>query len=356
MRKKLILVLLGLQIACLGPVYALTINLNNIGGVSNSPAEAGFQKAATFWETLFTDDITVNLDVGFNSLAPGVLGQASTALVSTNYTNVRNAMIADVTSNFDFIATNNLAANSTFDTFINQTSDSPNGTFNAAPYLDSDGGANNSNIFMSLANARALGIFSAQDTNVDGIISFSNNHAWDFDDGDGISSGTLDFVGAAIHEIGHTLGFISGVDQLDAGVSIFTGGDSDNDFLSSTLDLFRYSDLSASFGVTDMSADSRDKYFSIDNGSTNLASFATGVNLGDGHQASHWSDGLGLGIMDPTLAPGEFGLVTLEDVLALDVIGWDILPAVPEPAPFALLIMGLAVIAHKRQRKLSADA
>ncbi|MCB1935216.1 MAG: NF038122 family metalloprotease [Nitrosomonas sp.] len=349
MQKKIIPALLWLNILCLNPVYALTINLNDIGGVTNSQANEGFQKAVTFWESVLFDNVTVNLNVGFNPLASNVLGQTNTALLSTSYTVTRNAMILDVTSNFDLTAVNNLPAGIAFDTFINQTSDNPNGAFSTTPYLDNDNGINNTNTFMTLANARALGIFSSQDANVDGLINFNSNQAWDFDDGDGVSSSAFDFVGVAIHEIGHALGFVSGVDQLDSGTSIFLGGDTDNDYLFSTLDLFRYSDLSAVSGVTDMSADNRDKYFSIDNGSTNLAFFSTGVNSGDGYQASHWRDNLGLGIMDPTLAMGEFGLITPEDVIAFDVIGWDVLPAVPEPAPFGLLVMGLVVIACKQR-------
>ncbi|MCB1948095.1 NF038122 family metalloprotease [Nitrosomonas sp.] len=353
MRKKIIPALLWLQIICLNPVYALTINLNDIGGVANSPADAGFQKAVTFWESVLTDNVTVNLDVGFNPLASNILGQTSTALLRTSYTVVRNAMTLDMTSSFDLTAVSNLPAGPAFDTFINQTSDNPNGAFSTTPYLDNDNGVNNTNTFMTLANARALGVFFAENANIDGLINFNSNQAWDFDDGDGVSSSAFDFIGVAIHEIGHALGFVSGVEQLDAGASIFFGdGDTDNDYLFSTLDLFRYSDLSAASGVTDMSADNRDKYFSIDNGSTNLAFFTTGVNSGDGYQASHWRDNLGLGIMDPTLATGEFGLVTLEDVIAFDVIGWDVIPAVPEPAPFALLVMGLAVIVHRQRREI----
>ena len=349
MRKEILSGLLGLLLTLyLWPIHALTINLNDIGGVKNTPAESGFQKAATFWEFLLTDNVTVNLNVGFDTLSPNVLGQASNSIITTNYSTVRSALIADAKTRSDRTATQNLVAGPAFDTFINRTSDNPNGAFSASPYLDNDGGTNNANILMTLANARAIGL-SHSPFIVDGTISFNTDHVWDFDDSDGINSDAFDFVGIAIHEIGHSLGFISGVDRLDSGR---LGNATDNDYLSSTLDLFRYSDLSANSGVIDMSADDRDKFFSIDVGSTNLAFFSTGKNFGDGYQASHWRDNLGLGIMDPSFSRGEFGLVTPEDLLAFDVIGWDVLPAVPELSTYALLMMGLVVIAFKHRLEM----
>ena len=51
-------------------------------------------------------------------------------------------------------------------------------------------------------------------------MTFSSNFAFDFDPTDGISDDTFDFIGVAIHEIGHALGFVSGVDLLD----VSTGG------------------------------------------------------------------------------------------------------------------------------------
>ena len=349
--------IIAAQMMNVGPARALSINLIDTGGVAGSAAEQGFLDAASVWETLLADDVTVNLNVGFQSLGASVLGQTGSSLFMVGYQATRNALVADATSVADSISTSSLPTGQFFDTFMNRTLDNPNGSLSATPYLDDDDGRNNENVFMTSANFRALGgVIAGNEDRVDAAITFSSDFAFDFDDSDGIDSGSFDFVGVAIHEIGHALGFVSGVDALDTGNPLIGGTLNDVNILSSTLDLFRYSDLSAASGVIDMSADDRDKFFSIDGGTTNLGLFSEGVNLGDGRQASHWKDGLGLGLLDPTLSAGEFGIVTGLDLAAFDVIGWDITPAlvaVPLPGALPMFLAGLVGIGILRRRKLS---
>ena len=61
--------------------------------------------------------------------------------------------------------------------------------------------------------------------------------------------------------------------------------------------MFRYSAASFALGAIDWTADTRNKYFSLDGGVTAGPLFSTGRNFGDGQQASHWKDSLGIGIM-----------------------------------------------------------
>ncbi|MEI6357170.1 MAG: hypothetical protein WCP53_08705, partial [Verrucomicrobiota bacterium] len=65
--------------------------------------------------------------------------------------------------------------------------------------------------------------------------------------------------------------------------------------------------------------------------------FSTGLTQGDGRQASHWKDNLGLGVMDPTLAAQEIEAISLLDLRAFDLIGYDLAP-VPEPTTWAAII------------------
>ncbi|MNY49434.1 hypothetical protein D3C86_1848570 [compost metagenome] len=104
--------------------------------------------------------------------------------------------------------------------------------------------------------------------------------------------------------------------------------------------MFRYSPLSSASGVIDWTADEREKYFSMDGGATLGAQFSTGSTFGDGRQASHWKDLMMLGLMDPTAAQGELLLITSNDRMAMDVIGYNLAP-IPEPSPAAMVGAGL---------------
>jgi hypothetical protein len=100
-------------------------------------------------------------------------------------------------------------------------------------------------------------------------VYFSSSYTFDFDPTDGISKGSYDFIGVAIHEIGHALGFVSSVDYYDAytypgDISNRGAGALENNAVNSTLDLFRYS----AEGTLDVSTSSSNKYFSIDGGAT----------------------------------------------------------------------------------------
>jgi hypothetical protein len=98
-------------------------------------------------------------------------------------------------------------------------------------------------------------------------------------------------------------------------------------------------------------------YFSYDSGATVIGDVSTAKITGDGQQASHWVDSIPpVGSMDPTLGLGETEIITLNDLKAFDVIGWDVaqFAAVPEPATTALLVSGGALglgILRRRSRQ-----
>jgi hypothetical protein len=379
-KLKQVAVMTGIALGGIGssgaftPTNALTFTFTPATGTSTE-AIGGFNAAGALWSSVFTDNVNVNINIDFAPLGAGVLAQASSVRQNFSYGSVYSALNLDRTSADDNAVVASLPSSSAFKVLINRTSNNPNGSGNATPYLDSNTDANNTFLQISRANAKALGL-TASDASVpiassnivvagsgggntpeamlnaqakaavlsaigspDATITFSNSFTYDFNRNDGIiTAGTFDFVGLAAHEIGHALGFTSGVDVLDSNSPPVNGPFRDDQFtFVNTLDLFRYSTQSSAVGAIDWTADTRDKYFSLNGGVANIALFSNGQNFGDGRQASHWKDSLGLGIMDPTAAPGELLAISENDKRAFDAIGWnraDAITAVPEPADF----------------------
>jgi hypothetical protein len=388
------------------PASALTFTFNPAATTSQQAID-GFKAAGDLWSAKLNNNVNISIDIDFAKLGTNILAQAGSQRNFYNYNNVYTALSNGKTSTDDNAAVASLSNNS-FNVFLNRTSNNPNGSGSATPYLDANGDANNTTINMSNANAKALGLIAGAPapimTNIltatangiivgpnittvagtttllnqivpqqsaittgltagaDASIAFSTDYTYsfDFNRNGNIAAGTFDFVGLAAHEIGHVLGFTSGVDILD-GNSPPSGGpypDSAFEYVN-TLDLFRYSDDSKNAGAIDWTADNRAKYFSLDRGATNIALLSNGVTFGDGRQASHWKDNLGIGIMDPTAGAGEKLAISENDLRAFDVIGWNRAginaTAVPEPADFIGTFIFAAFTADlvlKRRKKL----
>ena len=355
MKTLLTAITLATAAAATSAVAAPTFHFSFIAGTTLQ-AQQGFLDAAARWSGLLNDNVTINLTVGFNPLDPGILGQAQSAQQLYSYSSFRSALAADVTSSFDTTALASLAPGASFGMLLNRTANSPHGVGSATPFVDNDGDANNTNVRISTAEAKALGLAPTPQSLAncigpcDGFIQFSSNYAFDFNPHDGINADAFDFVGVAAHEIGHTLGFISGVDVLDVNSTAPDYFNDDEFTYVSGLDMFRYSDASRAAGVIDWTADERAKYFSLDGGATAGAPFSTGMVHGDGRQASHWKDDLFIGLMDPTAGMGELLQISQNDLLAMDVIGWNV-PAIPEPSAAAMLGVGLLLLGRRAVRQ-----
>jgi hypothetical protein len=404
MRKLSLLAAASLAaLAAVSPAAAtqthITINLINAGGVTpGSNAYNGFTAAAHYWESVLTTSqpVTVNLQVGFAPLGPGILGSTGSSFTSKLAVNVENRILARQYGAFDAslklptLTSGDYGPGTALSMYTPGYTDpvAKTGIDNSTKVYDTDGGYNNSVIGLTTANAKALG-YTFAPGNIDAQITFSSQFPFDFNPRNGITPGSYDFYAVAIHEMGHALGFVSGVDDYDV---LGTGGplatadcggiqcqnyDANNDWFGETLDLFRYS----ANGKLDWTTNTA-SYFSADGGATPLGGFSTGTYNGDGWQASHWKAPTvvingqeyfscaqpKLGIMNPYICGGREGIVTGLDLMAQDAIGWNLavnpygygqttgqiafgLTHVPEPASWAMMIAGFGLVGAAARRR-----
>ena len=333
----------------------------------------GVAQAGENWSEVLKDDVDLTFDFRFAPLATvgmPTIGQALPNFVTLPYEEVRAKLVDNATSPEDKTAISNLPEGNV-NYLVNNTSEN-NGS--DTPYLDNNGGLNNSSISLTFANAKALGLsfeelaaekgVSVEEyTNIlnavygtlvdpnpaDAMPLFDSNTNWDFNPDDGITEGMEDFVATVTHEIGHGLGFVSNAElldsastkdigeilaQLDSEAQDLAVGDtgididqfiSENFYTPTSLDLFRFSPQSFEQGARDFTTNNVEgKYFSIDGGNTNIAPLAEGftgnLNLAG---LGHWQDDQNIGLMDPTIDPA-LNQISSNDLLALDVVGWDL--------------------------------
>ncbi|MEO1387766.1 MAG: NF038122 family metalloprotease [Cyanobacteria bacterium J06634_6] len=291
----------------------------------------GFQMAAAIWSSFLTDDIEVNLHIGAtDGLDNGnAVGGAIPIFHNQTYGVFGEYYEKDISSSADDQADESLQSGNTVDLSVNGELVS-----------------GNTEILLTSAQAKALGMDQAVtlsngttwDRNLlnpdalDGYIVTNTSFDWnyDFSRSGEATEGTLDFLSMALHEIGHNLGFVSGLDGTIDFETLHSGKNQVSDFTA--LDLFRHTVDTAEIENPDGSVSNvsigGNAYFSIDGGITNLGDFSTGQdkeNGGDGFQASHWKRlQNAMGIMDPTLAYKERLSLSELDLQAMDVLGYDI--------------------------------
>ena len=330
-------------------------------GTSELYIEA-LEAAGEIWSGHLGDDVEVNVHFQAASLDAGMLGGAIPAFeFQTSYEDVRAGLVSDATSADDLTAVANLpGAASTTDPLTGTTFDA---------VLDGETYQGDA-VSLTRANAKALGLVESDSSALDGVVLLNSDIDWAFN---GTSSAapeaSVDLLSVAIHELGHILGFVSGLDSFGTytrggnngngngkGPKVLIDGALATDF-ASPLDLFRYSDTSAASDAIDLTI-GEDSFFSLDGGNTRLVDFATGAQTelgGDGFQASHWEANSDDGILDAVLRYGEQASISNLDLQALDAIGYDISAAAGGVDTAAAITQGQASVSGATIANRDAD-
>ena len=313
-----------------------------------------FETAGMMWSDYLKDNMTVNIHVEMTDTLPdNVIGGALPGMVANvNYTNFRNAYQADIEGGADRQSFDSLSVMREGYGGIG-----PGGTWEKFEAIIDMGAKvvtqDSSELNMTRANAKALGLVYGNDRALDGYIKMNNlsgtSLKWDYNPY-WTPSGSLDFLSTAVHEIGHVLGFVSGVDKYQ-GIDFdnikdfnsyfgndYNAGQFVEDVLdyANPLDLFRHSDKSLNYDSSHYSSNDKVIDMSVGNQSyfgpgQKYFAYARGKNTsvnGDGFQASHWKQDNRKewvqGIMDPLMKPGVMRRISNRDLIAMDAIGYDL--------------------------------
>jgi hypothetical protein len=205
------------------PPASFTINVTWDSSVASAPAgfRTAVMSAVDYLEAQFHDPVAINITVGYENLGTGILGESAWGLETFSYSQVLNAMKAHDTTANDTTAIASLPASS---------SDS---------------------VYMTPAEAQALGLAASGGS--DGSVWACSDYSYSYNDANGVAGGTYDLRGIMLHEITEVMGR----DLVASATN------------PSVMGLFDYK----SAGVRDTSDYSG--YFSINGGTTNLATFNT---------------------------------------------------------------------------------
>jgi hypothetical protein len=303
--RRRVVVLGGLLLvaAIASEARASLIIIPHYNGTVPAAAQTAFNYAINEFETRFTNNMTVNVNVGFGNTG---LGQSdSTYVGGFLYSTVRGALAAEAVAN-------------PLDT-IKQT---------VVANLPASNPAPTNNFWMTTANAKALG-FAVNPLLSDGSILFSNAVTYTYDPNHRGVPGEYDFIGVAEHEISEVLGRDPGL-----GFNFFNGPA----YLPN--DLFRFTAPGAvhrSFAQN--VPNSPGVYFSVDNGNTNLVNFWSQSIDNDDYRGDNPTDPF-----NQFAGAGQAHALTFAGIANLDAFGYNRAIAVPEPATLTLFGAGFLAI------------
>jgi hypothetical protein len=261
----------------INPTFDSTVtSLSNAAQV-----EAAFNYAAQQYENLFSNPITLNITVKA-SAGTSVFGESGFAYTySYSYQQIRSALLANSQTTASAAAIASLSSDPT----------------------------NGGSFDLNFAQAKALGLRSANNSASDGTFTFGTGNNFNYSTTNRAISGEYDFVGIAEHEISEIMG-------RDAGLGRGSPA------LYDPYDLFRYT----APGVRSIVAGATGVYFSIDGGVTDLRGFEPTIDQDDWIDTSPYTP-------DSFVEYADSGVkndITPTDLIVLNTLGYT--PAVTSSA------------------------
>ena len=253
------------------------INVSYDQSVSSLPAGfvAAINDVVSYYESIFTAPITVNIDVGYGSidgqqLQSDALGESETFLGDYSYSSIVNALAGVDAS--------------------------------AAASLPSSMPVNGT-MWIGTAEAKALGLPLEQpSTDIDGFAGFSNVFPFTYDPNNRAVSSAYDFIGVVEHEFTEVMGRI---DLFGDSIGGTTG--------YSLLDMFHYT-APGHHTYTGLTTN----YFSANGGTTNLDYFNSNPagDLGD------WAGSAGADSYLAFTPTDEEDTVSQSDITEMNALGY----------------------------------
>ena len=279
----------------------------NTSGSLPSGAASALSLAEAVIESTFDDPTTVIVSLSFANMGSGVLGATGSQYVQDSWSDSRAGLI------------NGMDGDDSIQSFL------PTGTTIPVRYnASSSTVTNETRIFWTRANYKAA-VGSSGGT--DATMTYNTQFSWDYNPANGIGNGSHSFVDVVIHEVGHAMGFTSGVDFRSNDIEAldiyrFQRGDGGNDYNP---------DTTAEFQTTPRLADFNNP--TGDDVNSDIISAEYRMSDGSPWQASHFreqgncSPTSNIGIMDPAFNNGctflGRGYYTDGDKDMFDAIGYD---------------------------------
>ena len=273
--------------------------------------------AAKNFSSLYLNDVTLHITIQADTSAGALASSVANFGSITDYASIRSALVGSASTAASMSATAALPG--------------------TAP-----GSALSDGFRVSTAESKALGLSAANDPTSDGTIYVGANANWNFDGMTTPGAGAYSLVGALEHEISELMGRTTNMSQ--------------NSWKwNSPIDLLRYT----APGVLNMSAAATGVYFSVDGGKTlGRAYNAPNNNFAD---VMDWASGASADPFDAYATSGQYLRMSLVDQQLMNTLGWRSVStndAVPEPATWALMLVGFGMIGKtmRRRRRSSVSA